>query len=127
VGSHWAAWKWAPGFVVGPGQEHNIGWAEAVAIELGLQAALHWGIVQEHVLAQNVFVARSDNAGVVAVLTKGRSRSRETNKVLKRIYLTLAQKGMRLEAEHTLGKQNISDCLSQGDISGFQGAFPNIT
>lgn len=36
----WAVWKWAPGFKVGTGREFDIGWAEAVAIELGLRIAI---------------------------------------------------------------------------------------
>jgi hypothetical protein len=36
VNGCWAIWKWAPGFRVGAELEHDIGWAEAVAVELGL-------------------------------------------------------------------------------------------
>jgi hypothetical protein len=36
LGHHWAVWSWAPGFMIGPHQCFNIGWAEAVAVELGL-------------------------------------------------------------------------------------------
>ena len=37
----WAIWKWSLGFCVGPRLNFNIGWAEAVAIELGLCMAIH--------------------------------------------------------------------------------------
>ncbi|KAG1764995.1 hypothetical protein EDD22DRAFT_775474, partial [Suillus occidentalis] len=44
IGQHWAAWKWKEGFQVGPGCKHNIGWAKATAVELGLRLALHLGL-----------------------------------------------------------------------------------
>jgi hypothetical protein len=36
IGSYWAVWKWAPSFKVGLRQDFDIGWAKAVAVELGL-------------------------------------------------------------------------------------------
>lgn len=44
IQGHWAVWCWAPHFKVGPSHAFDIGWAEAVAVELGLRAALHLGI-----------------------------------------------------------------------------------
>lgn len=43
IGRFWAVWRWAPGFLVGPCRAFDIGWAEAVAVELGLRLALHQG------------------------------------------------------------------------------------
>lgn len=45
IGRHWAVWSWAPGFNVNLKLEFNIGWAEAVAIELGLRLAVNLGLV----------------------------------------------------------------------------------
>jgi len=36
IGCYWAIWKWALNFKVGLHQEYNIGWAEAVVVELSL-------------------------------------------------------------------------------------------
>jgi hypothetical protein len=44
IQGHWAIWWWAPHFKVGLSHAFDIGWAEAVAVELGLRAALHLGI-----------------------------------------------------------------------------------
>lgn len=41
IGRFWAVWRWAPDFRVGPKCAFDIGWAEAVAVELGLRMALH--------------------------------------------------------------------------------------
>jgi hypothetical protein len=42
VGQYWAVWRWVPGFEVGSNKSHDIGWAEAVAVEFisGLTSAL---------------------------------------------------------------------------------------
>ncbi|KAI6011469.1 hypothetical protein BKA83DRAFT_4006212, partial [Pisolithus microcarpus] len=41
IGMHWAFWKWKLGFRVGPGHSYDIGWAEALTVELGLWMAMH--------------------------------------------------------------------------------------
>ncbi|TFY54469.1 hypothetical protein EVJ58_g8845 [Rhodofomes roseus] len=43
VGECWAVWRWAPGFKVGPGEALDIGWAEAVAVKLGLHMVIARG------------------------------------------------------------------------------------
>jgi hypothetical protein len=45
IQDRWAVWRWAPGFRVGPTRTFDIGWAEAVAVELGFRVALHLGIL----------------------------------------------------------------------------------
>ena len=45
IGHFWAVWHWAPGFRVGPGQAFDIGWVEAVAVELGFHMALHLSLL----------------------------------------------------------------------------------
>ncbi|KAJ7697729.1 hypothetical protein B0H17DRAFT_838717, partial [Mycena rosella] len=62
---------------------------------------------------------RSDNSGVVAVTNKGRSKSRETNKILKHIYSLQAQNRVRIRSEYVPSRENISDALSRGDIPAF--------
>lgn len=69
--------------------------------------AVHLGIVTPgHLLV------RSDNSGVVAVVNGGRSQSKNTNTVLKRVYLLQAQLGIRLEAVYVPTASNIADELS---------------
>jgi hypothetical protein len=81
IGSYWAVWKWAPSFKVGPQQDFDIGWAEAVAVELGLWLALSLGIVGNGKLGGHTLLVQSNNAGIVAVTNKEQSRSHETNKI----------------------------------------------
>jgi hypothetical protein len=80
IGSYWAVWKWAPSFKVGPWQDFDIGWAEAIAIKLGLRLALSLGIVGNGKLGGHTLLVQSNNAGIIAVTNKGwslevRSRS----------------------------------------------------
>jgi hypothetical protein len=126
VGRHWAVWKWAPGFRVGPHQDYDIGWAEAVAIELGLRLAISLNFLSSSSTAGHTFLVRSDNARVVFVTNKGRSRSRKTNKILKHIYLLQAQHRIRLKSVHVKSRDNISDALSRGAVKEFLTGFPSV-
>jgi hypothetical protein len=119
IGSFWAVWRWADTITVGPNQRFDIGWAEAVAVEL----ALHVAIAKE-VLSSGHYLVRSDNTGVVSVLNKGRSRSLETNQVLKNIYTSLAKHDLRISAVYVPSRSNVTDALSRGDIKGFLHGFP---
>jgi hypothetical protein len=126
IGSYWAVWKWAPSFKVGPWQDFDIGWAKAIAVELGLWLTLSLGIVGNGKLGGHTLLVRSDNAGIVAVTNKGRSHSRETNKILKHVYALQAQNHLRLKATHVASRFNISNALSQGAIKEFLEGFPSV-
>jgi len=107
LGTHWCAWHWAPNIRVGPHHKYNIGWAEAIAVELALLLAL-----QLNLLASGTYLVCSNNSGVVAVLNKGCSRNQNTNEVLKRIYQLQAQSGAHLHATYVTSWDNIADALS---------------
>ena len=126
LGTYWAVWKWAPGFLVGPRRDHDIGWAEAVAVELGLRVAISCHFLSSGPVGGQTFLVRSDNAGIVFVTNKGRSRSRETNQILKHVYLLQAQHQIRLKTIHVTSQNNISDALSRGAIEEFLSNFPSI-
>jgi hypothetical protein len=123
---YWAVWRWAPGFKVGPKQEFDIGWAEAVAVELGLRLAISLGFLMCTPVVGHTFLVHSDNSGIVFVTNKGRSRSRETNKILKHVYLLQAQHRIRVKSVHVASRSNISDALSRGAIAEFLTGFPSI-
>jgi hypothetical protein len=126
IGSYWAVWKGATSFKVGPQQDFDIGWAEAVAVELGLQLTLSLGIVGNGKLGGHTLLVWSDNAGIIAVTNKGRSGSRETNKILKHVYVLQAQNHLCLKATHIASHLNISNALSQGVIKEFLKGFPSV-
>jgi hypothetical protein len=95
----WAVWHWAPGFLVGPHCAFNIGWAEAMAMELELRLALHQGLLAAEGPHNQSFLVCSDNAVIVAVTIKGHSCSTATNAVLKQIFA--------LQAQHSVRTQNM--------------------
>lgn len=126
IGRFWAVWRWAPGFEVGPKRTFDIGWAEAVAIELGLRLALNLGLIVSARDRGKSFLVRSDNSGVVYVTNSGRSHSRKTNKILKHVYLLQAKNTIRLSTTYVSTRVNISDALSRGDVAAFLRGFPSV-
>lgn len=70
------------------------------------------------------FLVRSDNAGIVAVTNKGRSRSAATNAILKQIFALQAKNSVRIHTEYVPSRENIADALSRGDIASFLAGFP---
>jgi Reverse transcriptase-like len=78
----WDAWKLRPRWNK---DGHNIGWAEIVAIELGILFAVHLGHTNIH------FLIKSDNQGVIHAIERGRSRNSEQNQVLQQITSLLSQ------------------------------------
>jgi hypothetical protein len=113
-------------FKVGPRQDFDIGWAEAIAVELGLWLALSLGMVGNGKLGGHTLLVRSDNAGIIAVTNKGRSRGHETNKILKHIYTLQAQNHHRSKATHVASRFNISNALSRRAIKEFLEGFPSV-
>lgn len=61
------------------------------------------------------------------MVNKGRSRSADTNAVLRRLYLGLACEGIHLQAEYVASKDNITDALLRGLIGDFLGNFPAVS
>ncbi|TFY61177.1 hypothetical protein EVJ58_g4674 [Rhodofomes roseus] len=61
VGGYWAVWQWADGVKVGPHQSLDIGWAEAVAVELGLLVAIESGLIHSLPSHARRLRVRSDN------------------------------------------------------------------
>ena len=109
----WAIWKWSSGFCIGPNLNFDIGWAEAVAVKLGLRLAIHLNLFDLSDPSHSIFLVHSDDLGVVSVLNKGRSQSREMNRTLKHIFLLQACHHICLHAMHVPGWDNISDALSR--------------
>ncbi|OJA18034.1 hypothetical protein AZE42_12281 [Rhizopogon vesiculosus] len=127
VGNNWSVWRWAPGFWVGPNCPFDIGWAEAVAVELEMRLALHLGIISPSAAHGNHYLIRSDNIGIVTVTNKGCSRSLKTNTILKHVYQLQAENQVHLQAIYVPTCSNIADALSWGDIATFIAGFPGIS
>ena len=86
----------------------NTGWAEMVAIELGLLLAVHQGYSDIH------FVVKSDNQGVIHAIEGGKSRSPEQNSVLQRITSLLARHKIWVSSSYVPSLDNLADRPSRG-------------
>lgn len=71
----WFSWRPIPGW---RGDHRDIGWLEALAIELAIQLVINRGFVDSSVLL------RSDNQGAIAAFEKGRPRNFMTNLCIHR-------------------------------------------
>ena len=101
----WDAWRFSTGWNT---DGRNIGWAEIVAIELGILFAIHKGYSHSH------FLVRSDNQGVIHAIEGGKSRSPSQNSVLQRITTLLAQYELSISSLYVPSLDNLADPPSRG-------------
>jgi hypothetical protein len=105
LGNEWDFWKLRPGW---DKDGRNIGWAEIIAIELGLLFAIHRGYSATH------FLIKSDNQGVIHAIKGGKSRSPEQNLVLQRITLLLSHHKLWISSLYVPSLENLADLPSRG-------------
>ena len=103
--NEWDSWKLTPGWNT---DGRNIGWAEIVAIELGLLFAVHKGFTHIH------FLIKSDNQGVIHAIEGGKSRSPAQNLVLQRITLLLSLHNFWISSLYVHSVDNLADLPSRG-------------
>ena len=105
LGTEWDYWKLRPRW---DRDGRNIGWAEIVAIELGLLFAIFRGHSEIH------FLVKSDNQGVISAIQGGKSRNPEQNAVLQRITLLLSQFKIWTSSLYVPSADNLADLPSRG-------------
>jgi hypothetical protein len=105
LNDEWDFWKLRPNW---DKDGRNIGWAEIVAIELGLLFAIHRGHSDIH------FLIKSDNQGVIHAIGGGKSRSPEQNTVLQRITLLLSHNKLWISSLYVPSVDNLADLPSRG-------------
>jgi hypothetical protein len=101
----WDAWKLKPGWKK---DGRDIGWAEMIAIELGLLAAIARGHSNAH------FLVKSDNMGVIGALSAGKSRNLEQNRVLQRVVALSRIHAIWMTSQYVASAVNIADAPSRG-------------
>ena len=101
----WDAWMLHPGWDKG---SRDIGWAEIVAIELGLLFAVHRGFSDIH------FIINSDNQGVIHAIEGGKSRNSEQNLVLQRITALMACQSLWISSRYVPSADSLADLPSRG-------------
>ena len=104
IGGRWRAWCLLPGWKSGG---RDIGWAEAIGLELIVRSTLKTGSYQGIQLF-------GDNTGVVEGWWAGRSCNSETNKVFRRIHDLLDKQNTVLKTKYVSTKSNPADGPSRG-------------
>ena len=104
-GGQWDFWRLLPGW---NRDGRDIGWAEMVAIELGLLFAIHQGHSDIH------FIIKSDNQGVIYAIEGGKSRNPAQNSVLQRITALLTHNKIWISSSYVPSSNNLADLPSRG-------------
>jgi len=117
IQSKWRAWRLVPGWKQ---DGRDIGWAEAVGLELLASALLHSSNPNEH------FRIFGDNRGVVEGWWKGRSKNKATNAVFRRIHNISAAYGCTILTSYVPSKENPADGPSRGVYPPKSSLLPAI-
>jgi hypothetical protein len=105
VDNEWDAWELSEGWDI---NTRRIGWAEMLAIELGLRSVIARGY------HNTTIVIRSDNMGVIGALEGGKSRNLEHNRVLQRIVTLMRMNNIYIKSVYVPSADNIADYPSRG-------------
>ena len=107
IGIQWDAWRWkSPWHFNG----RNIGWAEAVAIELVARILLIQGF------ADSVILIHGDNQGVIGSFGRGRGRNFHVNLAVRRTDAIASSSNMLYILEYIESDCNVADPISCGEL-----------
>lgn len=107
VDSQWDAWRWrAPWHFDG----RNIGWAEAIAVELVARILLERG------LSNAVILIHGDNQGVIGSFGRGRGRNLHVNLAIRRTEAIAASSNLLYMLHYVESDQNEADPISRGEL-----------
>jgi hypothetical protein len=105
VDHEFLAWPLQPNWNTG---DRNIGWAEAIAVEM----AIHW-LIKAGWRDASVTI-NCDNQGVVYAWQAGRSRNLSQNSTIARCMATAASAGLRVSLKYVNTTENPADAPSRG-------------
>ena len=113
----WLAWEFKDGW---NSDNHEIGWAEMVAVELAIRTLITKKISKCHV------IVHSDNKGVVGALGAGRSPGMQQNLILGEIVKLMQENELWISTTWISTVDNPADGLSRGIFPGRKSlcAFP---
>jgi hypothetical protein len=104
IGKRWRSWRLLPGWKT---DGRDIGWAEAVGMELLVRLIVHLNVLPG-------FQVHGNNTGVVEGWWVGRSRNAETNGVFRRIHDLLEECDSILVTRYVNTRSNPADGPSRG-------------
>lgn len=112
AGREYAAWKWKDGWNDGAGCD--IGWGEAIAVELAIL------LVEVMVIRDAEVLIRSDNQGVIGAFGRGRSRNWMVNRCIQRSDVVGMALNTVFKFEFVASEDNLADPFSRGEqVPGF--------
>ena len=114
----WRAWALKPGWNA---DGRDIGWAEAVGMELLVR------IILRDAPSGTRFKIYGDNRGVVEGWWSGRSRNQHVNEVFKRIHHLLSEHGCMVYTRYVPSASNPADGPSRGVFPELDKLLPPLT
>ena len=109
-----SAWCWMPGWQHAPGCD--IGWGEAITIELAILCADVLGLRDAHLLIH------SDNKGIIGAFRRGRSRNFMVNQCIQCTNIVSMSRNLSFSYEYVQSEVNLADPISHG--VGILGSSP---
>ena len=116
IGDEWDAWQWSSSWHT---EGRDIGWAEAVAIELVARILYERGLCNASVLI------RGDNQGVIGSYGRGRGRNLHINLAVRRTEVIGTSSNLLYVLEYTESKLNKADPISRGELGPFSKQITN--
>jgi hypothetical protein len=110
IGGRWAACRLVDGW---KHHDRDIGWAEAVALELAVKWLCSAGFSDAEI------IIHGDNTGVMGAFDKGRSRNVSRNDTIRRIASYVIPANILIKPIYVASEMNIADPISCG-ILGLQ-------
>lgn len=115
-GDSWMAWPLATHW---RDSHRDIGWLEAVAIELAIQLVINRGFSHSDILI------RSDNQGAIAAFEKGRCRNYMTNLAICRSALLSHEAQLHFLFSYVPSADNLADPISRGILPSISTRIPD--
>jgi hypothetical protein len=112
----WDAWTLKDGWRNHAG--HDIGWLEAIAVELAVYATCSFGISNSDVLI------RSDNEGVIGAFRKGRSSNPAVNMCIRRSEAIMQTANLSISLIYVNTKDNKADPISRNILPPSTSRLP---
>ena len=107
IGNEWDAWTWSSSWHY---EGRDIGWAEAIAVELVARILFERGLSNASILI------RGDNQGVVGSYGRGRGRNLHVNLAIRRTEVIGTSSNVLYMLEYVESKQNKADPISRGEL-----------
>jgi hypothetical protein len=116
LGGKWNAWTLIQGW---KGSGRDIGWLEAIAVELAARTLLDQGVMDSAV------IIHSDNQGIIGAFKHGRSRNFHINLCIRHVKALVMASNVLHILTYTESAQNKADPISRGEIGSLSSRLPS--